>query len=944
MAEESVEQLMLRALADRLDPISAGGDDDQTLIDARATFEGFVRFVMPEYQVNWHHKIFFDAIQRWIDRKTTRLMIFCPPQGGKSLLVSRLLPAYLFGLNPDEAIIASSFNAEYASKNNVDVQRIIDSERYRQVFPMTRIAGDGKGDAGWKRNARMFEIVGRKGTYFCGGVRTGTSGRPMHCFPAGVMVETEFGRMDIADIVSSNQSVKVWSFCHTSNRMELKRVVARQTFPSCEFVRITASDGSRILSTPNHRIYDCKSGYREAESFRPGDRIAILGAKTDLPDLRSREVGREQDVPRLLHGVPGRENDRALHGLRQRHTDRQRGGRQIDPQGVEGEVLLVGMPPFHAQEDVDEDVRAVRRAVAHEAGQILHALPEGEVEGEAEETAGREVRGMLEGFREGEFPPRLLLEGVRQRGPLQEDDRGGELPLQNRHELRETLHADGRVDPSTRPEPLRGLFDAGQAVLHQEGVQEWQEATEVEPRRSPPRREYAEQPAGKPDPNVRRLPHPAPRQDSPLREVAVSGVERIRLESQPVYDIQVEGNSNFFADGVLVHNSAVIDDMYKDDKDANSPAIQEAVLNWYITVFLARKSVAGARIIIVNTRWTMKDLCGTLLDFAKNDPKADQWDVVSVPALLESESQRYPGDPRQIGDALWPSRQSREELEATRAITPSAKWSCVYQQDPTPDKGVYFSRENFRYFWGEMDAKGQVWVVLDDGNGDEPRRFPASECLWFQTVDAADSLNKRNDFTAMTTEFRTPEADLCFWHARRSKVEFSRRYRSIIDSRYADPSGRPWPKPIDFQAMEEKASGISMIQLAASEGTPFRRLKPGLASKEQRTGEIVTLYENHKVFHHRGQPWLTQFEKELIEFPGGRNDDYVDCVSYAGKICVLQSSAGSTVSGELITSFEPPRNPDGSISLARTSLDPNYRGDQFRIGNYLVELGDDEGW
>ena len=64
-------------------------------------------------------------------------MVFMPPQHGKSELTSRRLPAYILGINPKAKIIGCSYSADLATSFNRDVQRIIDDEKYKDVFQDT---------------------------------------------------------------------------------------------------------------------------------------------------------------------------------------------------------------------------------------------------------------------------------------------------------------------------------------------------------------------------------------------------------------------------------------------------------------------------------------------------------------------------------------------------------------------------------------------------------------------------------------------------------------------------------------------------------------------------------------------------------------------------------------------------------------------------------------
>ena len=94
-----------------------------------------------------------------------------------STLASRCFPAYALGRYPDMSFIATSYNAALASRMNRDVQRIIDSPEYAEVFPSTRLAGMDAGTSGaWQRNTEFFEVVDHKGVYRSAGVSGSCTG------------------------------------------------------------------------------------------------------------------------------------------------------------------------------------------------------------------------------------------------------------------------------------------------------------------------------------------------------------------------------------------------------------------------------------------------------------------------------------------------------------------------------------------------------------------------------------------------------------------------------------------------------------------------------------------------------------------------------------------------------------------------------------------------
>lgn len=153
----------------------------EALLKARKSLIGFTKYTMPYYQVQWFHKQVCKILDRMISGDKKKVMIFIPPQHGKSELSSRRFPAYLLGHNPKTKIALCSYGADHAQSFNRDVQRIMTDDYYSKVFPSVRlndsnVAKNAKGT--WKRTANIFEIVGYGGflkTVGVGGALTGTT-------------------------------------------------------------------------------------------------------------------------------------------------------------------------------------------------------------------------------------------------------------------------------------------------------------------------------------------------------------------------------------------------------------------------------------------------------------------------------------------------------------------------------------------------------------------------------------------------------------------------------------------------------------------------------------------------------------------------------------------------------------------------------------------------
>lgn len=146
---------------------------------AKRSLLDFTTYTFPEYRVNWHHRLLCEYLDKFASGEIKRLIVSMPPRHGKSELVSRRLPAYILGKFPDMQVMATSYGASLSQRMNRDVQRIIDSDLYRNVFPESKLFGKNVKTVAhgtWMRNSELFEIVGYRGAYRASGVGGGITG------------------------------------------------------------------------------------------------------------------------------------------------------------------------------------------------------------------------------------------------------------------------------------------------------------------------------------------------------------------------------------------------------------------------------------------------------------------------------------------------------------------------------------------------------------------------------------------------------------------------------------------------------------------------------------------------------------------------------------------------------------------------------------------------
>lgn len=151
-------------------------------IDAREKFRVFLNYSNPVYSRTWYHTLIANYCQKVLEGEIRNLMVFVPPQHGKSEIVSRNFPAWALGKFPDLKIVGSSYSADLAQQFSRSIQRTIDSNEYKELFPDTYLNGSNvrtNARGGYIRNVDLFETVGHKGFYKAVGVCGGLTGTPV---------------------------------------------------------------------------------------------------------------------------------------------------------------------------------------------------------------------------------------------------------------------------------------------------------------------------------------------------------------------------------------------------------------------------------------------------------------------------------------------------------------------------------------------------------------------------------------------------------------------------------------------------------------------------------------------------------------------------------------------------------------------------------------------
>lgn len=358
------------------------------------------------------------------------------------------------------------------------------------------------------------------------------------------------------------------------------------------------------------------------------------------------------------------------------------------------------------------------------------------------------------------------------------------------------------------------------------------------------------------------LSHEVPQDREFYKQDSIIGIEEISGEKQYVYDIQVEGTHNFFANGILVHNCLIVDDPIKNRIDAESTLKRERLWDeWESTI--STRLQGKASVIIIMTRWHDDDLVGRLL---KNS--AYPWERLRLPLLSEGEDDLL-GRPK--GTALCRELGYTEEWAVTKKIDVGTRtWNSLYQQRPTTDGGSIFKEEHFKYFVFNEEQKERY------GLGDDVEVLPDMRFMDIvaQSWDCTFKDTKTSDFVAGQV-----------WAKRGAKnylIDSVRERMGFVDTKNAIIKMSAKHPKATAKYIEDKANGTAIIEILKDEISGIKPITP-TESKVSRANAVSAMFEAGNVYfpHPKVFDWVEDITSELKSFPLGAHDDTVDACTQA---------------------------------------------------------------
>lgn len=820
----------------------------------------FIQRFRPKYTAGWVHEDICRRVERFVEQVekglSPRLLLLCPPRTGKSEIGSRHVAPWALGKHPEWEIIATSNSASLSLSFSRYIRDLMRDPGYQSVFPDAKLDPSSQSVENWN--------LTKGGGYMAAGVGTGIVGRGAHCFVANTKVRTTSGYVKIEDI---EIGTKVLSYDHEAGELSEQRVIATKTSVRKDIVKVRTVSGRELVCTGDHPFYVVEKGYTQAGQLAQGDRL--LGCH--MPGLRASEAAWVEDVsPMLLKGAATHSavGLQKLWGSLRAAAVR---ACEVAKAWAQGPLLLKTVFGSAPRGKKLEGVPSMQKACVERREMSQRDILLGRVQAHgsvSEVCAQKESVCILRQDVQAKSHEAGALFGAVRIGDTPQADarkkqlelsRGGSLPravLQNAG----GCAGEGRVClPHMRCEGGVGCSS------HRHGSSE----------------QYADE-FGDVMPVVPQHLAQGTFEDS------VECVLEVHSDGVEVYDIQVEKHRNFFAEDLLVHNCLIVDDVVRDMEAADSPTIRENIWEWYLSVAYTRLAPGGG-VLGILTWWNEDDWAGRIIK-AMESGEGDKFEIVKYPAINDigdeyilpddTMVQIAPGDPppppgsrmtRPKDTAIHPERYTTQMmLNIKRNFIAGGQkriWDALYQQNPTPDDGNYFTKDMFRYY-GSPPASSEMYVyqawdfAISEGKDSD---YTVGTCIG---VDHRD-----NVYVLDVMRFRSSDGG----HIIDTILDFAAQYDADC---LGFEDGQIW-KAIEFQFKKRCEERRQF---------PSHELLRPLTDKMVRANPLRGRMQLGKVYFDEKAAWYSDFYREMIIFPAGKHDDCVDSLAWAIRLTLSRAA------------------------------------------------------
>jgi predicted phage terminase large subunit-like protein len=262
----------------------------------------------------------------------------------------------------------------------------------------------------------------------------------------------------------------------------------------------------------------------------------------------------------------------------------------------------------------------------------------------------------------------------------------------------------------------------------------------------------------------------------------------------------------------------------------------------------------------------------------------DDWELINYPAIATNdevlthdkkiiqldEGEVQPPNShllRKKGDALHPARFPIPRLRNMRKTMQPRHWSALYQQNPVPDEGSYFTKDMFRYrpsvpqYMGTLNYMA-VDVAIGERQVNDRTVIAIGSHHWDNTLTIPEMIGGRWDTYTICD-------NIC-----KKIVQYDIQICGIENGALKMAI---WP--VLQNMMRERT--ITCV---------FDETLTPITDKAVRARPLQGMMQGGMIYFVNDQDWVDTAKHELLRFPGGAHDDYVDALAWLIRVVLKQSA------------------------------------------------------
>lgn len=320
--------------------------------------------------------------------------------------------------------------------------------------------------------------------------------------------------------------------------------------------------------------------------------------------------------------------------------------------------------------------------------------------------------------------------------------------------------------------------------------------------------------------------------------------------------------------------------------DAFSDPVRESANTWWSEAMSTRGNTKTSARILVMQRLHEKDLTG---HWKSEEPGIThlvlpaEYEVgKGVQTKLKGRTWRDPRSKK--GELLWPARFGAPELAKLKRALGSYGTAGQLQQRPSPEGGGILKTADIRLWRSDKPLPDFTFLVqsYDTAYTEDTMNDPCACSVWGVFEYAGVNNILLMDYWTDWMEY--PKL--------RKKMikDYKAEYGGWIDDKTGGFHQLHPPRKADVVLIEEKSSGISLIQDLRLARVPVHPYNPGKADKPNRAHQAAPFLEagvvwvlESTVLERKGKPrdWAQPLLDQCESFPNGEHDDGVDTLTQA---------------------------------------------------------------